>query len=392
MITVGFTLIGRGNWTGGETYLRNTIGVVRKSVPEDLKIKLFLSPNQKDKVGDRFDDLLDEPPIIHEIFDSCGRGKRLAMSFLTGRDAKVEKIMKDAGVDAVFETGMFFGRKFGIPTVAWIPDFQHRHLAHLFSKSAWFRRDIGFRAQINSGRVIMLSSEDTQNDCENFYRKSRGSTAVVRFAIDFELKEHLSRKREMMKTYDLPQRYFYLPNQFWKHKNHPIVIDALCELRARSLLDGIPPIVLTGLANDPRDNSYFPELMKRVESEGLKEHFRYLGLIPYRDVFGLAGTCDALINPSLFEGWSTTVEEAKGLGAPLILSDINIHREQKPDATFFDPADASALADILQEFATNSIVERASLSELQTAQDARLERHGVSLKNAFKLALEKHAS
>ena len=28
MITVGFTLIGRGAWSGGETYLRNMLGLI----------------------------------------------------------------------------------------------------------------------------------------------------------------------------------------------------------------------------------------------------------------------------------------------------------------------------------------------------------------------------
>lgn len=38
----------------------------------------------------------------------------------------------------------------------------------------------------------------------------------------------------------------------------------------------------------------------------------------------------ALINPSNFEGWSTTVEESKSLGLPIILSDIPVHIEQAP--------------------------------------------------------------
>ncbi len=36
----------------------------------------------------------------------------------------------------------------------------------------------------------------------------------------------------------------------------------------------------------------------------------------------------ALINPSQFEGWSTTVEEAKSLGVKMLLSDLEVHKEQ----------------------------------------------------------------
>ena len=55
----------------------------------------------------------------------------------------------------------------------------------------------------------------------------------------------------------------------------------------------------------------------------------------------------AVINPSLIEGWSTTVEEAKSLGVPLILSDIPVHREQNQEVMFFDPRSARSLAETM---------------------------------------------
>ncbi len=52
-----------------------------------------------------------------------------------------------------------------------------------------------------------------------------------------------------------------------------------------------------------------------------------------------------VVNPSRFEGWSTTVEEAKSLGVPAVLSDLAVHREQAlPGAVFFDPQSPAALA------------------------------------------------
>jgi glycosyltransferase involved in cell wall biosynthesis len=53
------------------------------------------------------------------------------------------------------------------------------------------------------------------------------------------------------------------------------------------------------------------------------------------------------VNPSRFEGWSTTVEEAKAVGTPMLLSDIPVHREQAPHADFFGTDDAAAMADAI---------------------------------------------
>jgi hypothetical protein len=58
----------------------------------------------------------------------------------------------------------------------------------------------------------------------------------------------------------------------------------------------------------------------------------------------------AVINPSFCEGWSTTVEEAKAIGARLLLSDLNIHREQtNGEAYFFDPFSTASIVGTLEE-------------------------------------------
>jgi glycosyltransferase involved in cell wall biosynthesis len=73
-------------------------------------------------------------------------------------------------------------------------------------------------------------------------------------------------------------------------------------------------------------------------------------MIPLDHVYALLRSSMALINPSRFEGWSTTVEEAKSFGVPMILSDIDVHREQTGGPTrYFGVDDPEALADHLSE-------------------------------------------
>jgi glycosyltransferase involved in cell wall biosynthesis len=68
-------------------------------------------------------------------------------------------------------------------------------------------------------------------------------------------------------------------------------------------------------------------------------------MIPLDHVYALLRASIALINPSRFEGWSTTVEEAKSFGVPAILSDIDVHREQTGGtARYFGVDDPQNLA------------------------------------------------
>ena len=61
----------------------------------------------------------------------------------------------------------------------------------------------------------------------------------------------------------------------------------------------------------------------------------------------------AVIQPSLFEGWSTVVEDARALGKRIAISDIPVHLEQHPPgARVFARDSAESLAAILAEWWT----------------------------------------
>lgn len=386
MITAGFTLIGRGNWSGGETYLRNMLGVISGELAGKMQAKLFLTPEQAEKIGTSMDAFLAAPPIVDEKVAGFGRGRNAIRALVGGSDAGAAQMMAREGVDVVFEPAQFYGNRFPISVVSWIPDFQHRHLPHLFSRAAWWRRDLGFRLQTSGRRIILLSSGDAGKDCETYYPASRGKTAVVRFAIDLDPAPHIARQAEVIARYELPQRYFYLPNQFWSHKNHGLVIKALAHISANGGLDKVAPVILTGRTEDPRDPQHFERLMAKVKAAGVSGHFRHLGLVPYADVFGLNAASDALINPSLFEGWSTTVEEAKALGTRMLLSDISLHREQAPGATFFPTDNPVALASAMIALSQGPALKRESVEKLRADHVARRQMYADALLDAFRRA------
>ena len=101
---------------------------------------------------------------------------------------------------------------------------------------------------------------------------------------------------------------------------------------------------------DPRNPSSKPiDSLTFVEREALAHNVRLLGSIDYAEVLSLMRGSIAVLNPSFFEGWSSSVEEAKSMGKPVIVSDIPVHREQNhPQAHYFNPRDAAALAAMMR--------------------------------------------
>lgn len=286
------------------------------------------------------------------VFDRAGGTLIKALAF--GLDRPAAALFRERKIDMVFESARFFGWRLPFPTIAWFPDFQHRLLPHLFSRSAYWRRDLGFRVQIASRRHIMLSSESALGDLRRFYPGLTNGVSVVRFATAPPAHLLATDPADVVAQYGLPRRYFYLPNQFWRHKNHQLVVDALDLLKR----DGFDVVVAaSGSTYDAREPEYFASVMRAAEARGVARNFRHLGMIPLGHVYALLRTSIALINPSRCEGWSTTVEEAKSFGVPMLLSDLDVHREQTGGgARYFGIDDARALADHMREIAATGPV------------------------------------
>jgi glycosyltransferase involved in cell wall biosynthesis len=229
--------------------------------------------------------------------------------------------------------------------LAWIADFQHRRVPAMFSKTRFWWRDVGYRALSRCATRLMVSSEDAKRDCEAHYPKSWGCISVLPFVVRGNSMPS-SETGDVRQLYDLPEKFFYLPNQLWKHKNHLGIIEALRLIKQKN---GNVVVVASGNAHDVRHPEYPPYLLSLVREYGIEDHFRYLGLIPYKHILPLMRFSIAVVNPSFCEGWSTTVEEAKAIGAPLLLSNLPIHREQTGGAAdFFDPDNSTDIACVLE--------------------------------------------
>ena len=372
MTRVAFTVFGVDGWTGGVNYFRNLFSALSEIPDRGVTPILFVAPETP---PDLYADLLPylpEPPVVVAGWsgDRRVRRRRLWHSSILQNDVVSLEAFRRERIDVVFVHAAWYGLRFSIPTIAWIADFQHRHLPQMFSASNRLRRDLGYLALSRCATTVLLSSEDARGDCERFYPMSRGKTSVLPFAVRMDPLALQGDAGAVARRYQLPKRFFYMPNQLWKHKNHLNVIEALRLLRDRGS-DVV--VVASGNPNDKRNPEYPEQVLAAVKAHGLADTWRFLGLIPYADLMFLMRGSLAVVNASLFEGWSTTVEEAKAVGVPLLLSDLAVHREQTREggARYFDPNSPTAIADVLAAAWRDWSQDRA-LHEVEAAR-----RYGV---------------
>ena len=77
-----------------------------------------------------------------------------------------------------------------------------------------------------------------------------------------------------------------MPNQYFIHKNHLVVLKALTRVIKQNRNTGMT-IISTGLNNDHRHPNYFNSITKFIKLNGLKNNYKYLGIVPYLDMMSL---------------------------------------------------------------------------------------------------------
>ena len=343
-INVGFWFDYGLNYAGGLNYFRNLLYALRQTRADEFRFILFIGNDLSLALEEDFCQFVEIVKL-----DILVRGTipwlfhRFAYRCL-GSQFFVEQILRRHHIHVVSHPSMVTRLSSRFRLISWIPDFQYLHLPHLFPGLNIEQRSNNLRALHRDSNAVIVSSQDAYKD---FVRVTGEDRPERTYILPFVSQLHLGVVSQdciqsLLEKYQLPQRYLFLPNQFWAHKNHITVFRAVSLLRRKGFEI---TLVCTGLMNDPNRNAIANKALRVIEDEGLQNYVRLLGSIDYSDVLGLMRASVAVVNPSYFEGWSSSVEEAKSIGKPLIASDLAVHREQAhPTALYFDPDDVSALA------------------------------------------------
>lgn len=354
---VGFVLP-EGDWLGGRNYLRNLFAAIRTLPANPITPVIFTGKRQSNASADFPQVEIIQTPILHQKSPAWFASKVIAKA--TSQDTILRRLLQRNRV-SILSHSFHLGSQAEIKTIGWIPDFQHVHLPEFFTDQERIHRDREFKSICACCDKVIVSSECARTDLLSFSPENGHKAELLRFVASAVPLEHAPSLPDLQRLYSFDRPYFLLPNQFWAHKNHRVVVDALQVLKRRNE----PFLVLvTGSSNDYRDPSFFPSLMQHAAECDVLNCFRVLGRLPFDHLAGLMRYAIAFINPSRFEGWSTSVEEAKSMGKQIVLSDIPVHREQAPEQGFFFPAnDPEALAQSM----------RAAYNGFNTERDAAMQ-------------------
>lgn len=328
------------NWIGGAYYIQNLIRSLNY-LPKKEQIQLNILA--KDKT------------LFQELQKATGYSNLKFIQYkpkfnkieclvnrLTKKLFNKKLVEKKIKLDWVFPL-------YGIPhdlihikeLIFWIPDFQEKYLPDFFSTEEVKNRQLSYENMVALCHPIVFSSYSTLSDFNTFFPDAKNERKILQFAV---VHPDLKAKgiEEVKVKYGIEGNYFFSPNQFWQHKNQIAIIEAAKIIKNKGIA---VKVIFTGKEFDYRNPDYTANLKKKVVDYQLENQIIFLGFIDRIDQLILIKNAQAVIQPSLFEGWSTVVEDAKALNQTLIVSNLAVHKEQlENNAYYFAPNDYDELA------------------------------------------------
>lgn len=337
------------NWIGGTYYWLNWVNALN-TLPESEKPTIVILSTKKDYRFVQKETLY--PYLEHYLWHHGYTLWQKIVNAVTLRTMH-KRVCYDRltiDMDAILPCGI--GESDALPIVDskrinWFPDFQYAHLPEFYTPQTYVAAYQRAVAAAYLSNKLMLSSEDAARDFHRLFPDSKAKVYVQHFTVthpDFSMLD----KDEVMRKHSIDHPYFYSPNQYWAHKNHPVVIDAVAELVKRGHKDML--VLFSGKEWDDRNPDYVPSLKQKVKDLNLEDNIRFLGFLDRREQLLIMQQSIAVIQPSLFEGWSTVIEDARALNKFVIASDLEVNKEQlQMNVRFFERHSAQELAQAIEQ-------------------------------------------
>lgn len=353
-IKVGIVYSYDENWIGGTYYYQNLIQSLNL-LPDKKKPHLVILSNNVAS----FDSIkaLSYPFITYkDLNNTLSLFEKFRNKIIKRLFSKIDisKRKINFGIDVLFHPSEIKIPNYIGKHLYWIPDFQEIHLPHLFSQDYLDYRKKTQKELLSNDIHVLFSSNDACNDFEKLYPFAKSKKYVVNFVVfhpDY-LNIDIKQLNGKYKLADIP--YFFSPNQFWKHKNHIVVLNAVKKIKQNYNLN--IQVLFSGKESDVRNPTYFDEIKQFVTDNNLQDNVIFLGFIDRREQLCFMKNALAVIQPSLFEGWSSVVEDAKAMNKNIIVSSLDVHKEQLGNqGYYFSPNDEIELTNQMLLFMDNDM-------------------------------------
>lgn len=214
------------------------------------------------------------------------------------------------------------------------PEFPEVHEFNAFHSREWL-----FKNSLAPSLLVLTDSDTLSDRVARRYGVDSERLLAMPFLPSPLAAQSLScSKAEVLSRYKLEEGYFFYPAQFWAHKNHFRVLEALLKLRQRGIA---LEVVFSG-----GDQGSLFHIERFINQNSLKDQVKILGFVPSEDIRALYEGCHAVVMPTYFGPTNLPPLEAWKIGKPLIYS-AHLRAHVGDAAICVNPDDSVELADAM---------------------------------------------
>lgn len=202
-----------------------------------------------------------------------------------------------------------------------------------------------YNASLTKAIAIIADSEFTKENIIRRYRVDKHRVIslpllpsnTVKISEEDYSKNYIDIKRK----YNIPGEYIFYPAQFWSHKNHRYILDALKILKEKH--EKIINVIFCG-----SDKGNLNFILEKAKESGINNQIFYIGFADTAEIPYLYKQSVALVMPTYFGPTNIPPLEAFALGCPVCYPDLPGLRDQIKDAAFLmDIKNPESLVEIL---------------------------------------------
>ena len=204
---------------------------------------------------------------------------------------------------------------------------------------------------------LIFVSEATRADAEKLIPGTGNLRRIVPLGVDLQgFDIHPQETKAVLGRFSIQRPFVLFVGTLEPRKNVPRLIQAFDRIANEH------PDLLLVLAGKPGWD--FDDVFAAIHASKYKNRIRHLGFVGDSEKRALLVACEALVYPSLYEGFGLPVLEAMAAGAPVITSNVSSLPEVAGDAAMLvNPLSVDDIADALRTIVSNT-TKRADLRAL----------------------------
>ena len=226
------------------------------------------------------------------------------------------------------------------PCISIMHDLMHRYetFPEASSPEQFESRELLYRNMCAASQMVFVDSDSGKQQAIESYGEQYADKFVV---MPFTPPMYLFESNDINEDIQLPEKFFFYPAQFWKHKNHKNLLLAMSELRDCGVR---VQMIFVGSAKNGYD-----EVLQIIQEHHLEEQVEILGYVSDNVMRTLYQKARAMIMPSFFGPTNIPPLEGMAMGCPVAVSCVYAMPWQVGDAGLtFNPHNVHEIADVLK--------------------------------------------